>query len=114
MSRFKIFLNKRSEGVAKENAKKNGTEYEKKIPKKTETVYEINKDKGIIEYEKEVEELEDNPNLTDDEFWDISNKLNKEIKNSGKDAVEILQEIFKEYTPLKIRQFGKRYSELNS
>lgn len=83
MSRFKKFLDKRAEGIAKEKEKKEGLEKEIDL------------------------------NLTDDEFWEISNKFIKENKQSDKSSTEILQRILEKYTPLKIKQFAKRYEELN-
>lgn len=111
---LKNFLDKRAEGVAREKAKKEGKEYVKPKPKKTETVYEVDKEKGIIQHEKEIEEVEENPNLTDDEFWAISNDFMAETKsNKDGNPVEMLQKILEEYTPLKIQQFADRYAELN-
>ncbi len=111
MSGLKKFLDRRAETIAREKAKKEKVKYVP--PKKTETEYQIDKDKGIIKTEKEVEEKIEAPNLTDDEFWTISNKFMKESKQSNQTAVEVLQKILEDYTPLKIKQFAQRYEELN-
>jgi len=88
MSKLKNFLDRRAAGIAKEKAQKEGKE--------------------ISEEEKQVD-----PNLSDDEFWAISNQFMKDSKNTNLSPVEVLQSILEEYTPLKIRQFAKRYDELN-
>lgn len=111
MSGLKRFLDRRAEGIAREKAKKKNID----VPiKNTETKVHIDKDYGFIETEQEIEETEQTLNLTDDEFWDISNQFNKEIKNNEEPPSEVLQKILKNYTLLKIEQFGKRYTELNS
>jgi len=110
-SKLKIFLDRRAEGLKREEAEKAGIEY---VEKKKITKYEIDKNIGIRTYEEEVEEIEEeNPNLTDEEFWDISNQYIKESRNSDRSQVEILQSILENYTPLKIKQFAQRYKDLN-
>jgi len=92
MSGLKKFLDKRVEGLAREEAKKNkGNNKETPIKKAP---------------------IEENPNLTDDEFWAISNQFISERRNS-ENPVEVLQHILETYTPLKIKQFAKRFEELN-
>ncbi len=113
MSSLKKFLDKRAEGVAKNQTKKEVVIDDK--PKKTleyETV--ITPNLGFVMMEREIDAVPDSIDLTDDEFWDISNEFNKMIKISEDSPVLILQSILKKYTPLKIEQFGKRYAELNT
>ncbi len=88
MSKLKKFFDRRNEGLARERAEKEGVKFK--------------------------ETVEENPNLTDDEFWAISNQYMAESKNSDRDQVEILQTILEQYSPLKIKQFAKRYEELNT
>ena len=87
MSGIKKFFDRRNEGLAREKAEKEGVDL-----KQTD---------------------EENPNLTDEEFWEISNQFIKESRDSDKNQVVILQAILEQYTPLKIKQFAKRYEELN-
>ncbi|HHC80581.1 MAG TPA: hypothetical protein ENK46_11910 [Flavobacteriia bacterium] len=93
MSKLKEFFDRRSEGLLEEKLAKEGT--------------------GSKEVVKRKEPVEENPNLTDEEFWAIANQFIKESRNSGRNQVEILQAILAQYTPLKIEQFAKRYEELN-
>ncbi len=88
MSKLKKFFDRRNEGLARERAEKEDVEFK--------------------------ETVEENPNLTDDEFWAISNQFIKESKNSEKNKIEILQTILEQFSPLKIKQFAKRYEELNT
>jgi hypothetical protein len=83
MSELKKFLNRRAEGLAEE----------KKIKE------------GIVE--------EENPNLTDDEFWEILNQFKLESKSNNNDPSDILQRILEQYSVLKINQFAERYKNLN-
>ena len=83
MSELKNFLNRRAEEKAK---KKNEKE-------------------GIVE--------EENPNLTDDEFWEISNQFLKDSKTSEEEPSMVLQKILEQYSVLKINQFAERYKNLN-
>lgn len=83
MSELKNFLNRRAEGKAKEK----------------------NEKEGIIE--------EENPNLTDDEFWEISNQFLKDSKISNEEPSIVLQRILEQYSVLKINQFAERYKNLN-
>lgn len=114
MSRIKKYLDKRASGIAKDKAIKDGVNPEDYVPVKTEKEYVVHKDLGIVEFEKEVHEIEESLDLTDDEFWTITNQFVKESKNNEKSAVDILQSIIEGYTPLKIKQFAKRYEELNT
>lgn len=93
MSKLKKFLDRRAEGIAREQQKKN------KATQKNNLTGD--------------DDLEEDPNLTDDEFWSISKQYISESKNSDKDQVEILQSILEKYSPLKIEQFAKRYYDLN-
>lgn len=111
MSGLKRFLDRRAENIAKEKAKKEGIEYIP--PKETETHYAIDPEKGIIETQKEIEEKPEDPNLSDEEFWDISNEFNKKMRISKDNPVEVMQKILERYTPLKINQFAERYEKLN-
>ncbi len=83
MSELKNFLNRRAEEKAKEK----------------------NEKEGIVE--------EENPNLTDDEFWGILDQFKKDSKSSTEDPSLILQKILEQYSTLKINQFAKRYTNLN-
>jgi len=89
MSGLKRFLKNREEAIAKEKAMKE------------ETIQN--------ETKNDIEDLD----LSDDEFWAISNQFMKDIKNSDKSQEEILESILEDYTPKKIRQFAKRFEELN-
>ena len=111
MSGLKKFLDKRAKGLAKEEALKNGEEL---IPTKTEYKTILDHDLGYVIEENEVEIEEESIDLNDDEFWDISNEFNKEMKISKDDPSSVLQKILERYTSLKIEQFAKRYQELNS
>lgn len=99
MSGIKNFLDKRAEGIVKEKTIKDGVSSEDYASAKTE---------------KEVDDIEESQDLTDEEFWTITNQFMKESKNNEKSAVEVLQSIIEGYTPLKIKQFAKRYEELNT
>ncbi len=112
MSGLKKFLDRRAEGIEKENTEK--VDLDLSAKKNTETRVKLDHDLGYVEYDQEVEEIEETPNLTDDEFWDISNQFNLEVRKSNEDHSIILQAILENYTPLKIQQFGERYKELNS
>lgn len=92
MSGLKKFLDRRNEGLAREQKKREATK--KKISNKEDN-------------------FDEDPNLTDNEFWDITNQYISESKNSTKNQVEILQNILEQYSPLKIEQFAKRYQDLN-
>ncbi len=93
MSKLKKFLDRRAEGIAREQQKKiNATQ------------------KNNLTGD---DDLEEDPNLTDDEFWTISKQYISESKNSERGQVEILQSILEKYSPLKIEQFAKRYYDLN-
>ena len=83
MSELKKFLNRRAEVKAKEK----------------------NEKEGIVE--------EENPNLTDDEFWEISNQFLKDSKTSEEEPSMVLQKILEQYSVLKINQFAERYKNLN-
>lgn len=83
MSELKNFLNRRAEVKAKEK----------------------NEKEGIVE--------EENPNLTDDEFWEILNQFKLESKSNNNDPSDILQRILEQYSVLKINQFAERYKNLN-
>lgn len=83
MSELKNFLNRRAEVKAKEK----------------------NEKEGIVE--------EENPNLTDDEFWEISNQFLKDSKTSNEEPSMVLQKILEQYSVLKINQFAERYKNLN-
>lgn len=83
MSELKKFLNRREEGLAEDRKIK----------------------EGIVE--------EENPNLTDDEFWGILNKFKIDSKSNTNDPSEILQKILEQYSVLKINQFADRYKNLN-
>ncbi len=80
-----------------------------------------NRSKGLAEKRNKIEETVENKvsvnnddmNLTDDEFWEISNTFLKESKKSDDDPAHILQNILSHYSPKKIEQFAKRYQELN-
>mgnify|MGYP003625831216 CR=1 FL=1 len=77
------------------------------------------REKGITEKkdseDEKIEEIEEiDVNLSDDEFWAITNQFLLESKNSDSNQVEILQTILGAYTPLKIEQFAERYKALNS
>ena len=87
MSKLKKFLDKRSEGLAKKAGIKDA----------------VSKD-----------EITEDDDLTDEEFWEISNTYLRERRNSEEDPVIILQEILRRYSPKKIKQFAKRFEELNS
>ncbi len=110
MSSIKNFLDKRAKGIAKEDALKKGI---KDTPKKTISKTVISPELGFKVIKEEVEIETENKNLSDDEFWDITNTFNKEIKVSNLPVEIILQKILENYTPLKIQQFAKRYEELN-
>lgn len=105
MSGLKKFLDRRTESIKNDKGI---------VTKKTETKIVLNNDVGYIEYEQEVDEVEETQDLTDDEFWDISNQFNLEVRRSKNDPAEILQKILENYSSLKIEQFAKRYKELNS
>lgn len=92
---LKQFLDRRADGLKEESELKEAVE------------------SGKIYVNKKIE-IEEDPNLSDDEFWDISNQFNKQIKNSNKTPVEILQKILENYSPLKIQQFADKFKELNS
>ncbi len=113
MSGIKKFLNNRAKGIAKENAIKNGIDYVETTTKTVEKTI-ISPEVGFEIIEEEVPLKEENLDLTDDEFWDISNSFNKQLKISKSQPEEILQKILESYSPLKIKQFAQRYKELNS
>ncbi len=92
MSGLKKFLDRRNKGLVREQKKHEATQ------KNTS-----NKE----------DNFDEDPNLTDSEFWDITNQYIAESKNSNKNQVEILQSILEQYSPLKIEQFAKRYQDLN-
>lgn len=83
MTILKKFLDQRAEGLAKERNPKQG------------------------------DEIEENKDLTDDEFWGILKQFKQETRSGKKDASEILQEILEQYPVTKINQFAERYSKLN-
>jgi len=83
MSELKNFLNRRAEEKAKEK----------------------NEKEGIVE--------EENPNLTDDEFWEILDQFKKDSKSNTDDPSLVLQKILEQYSVLKINQFAERYTNLN-
>jgi len=110
MSKLKRFLDRREAGIAKGDAKNDGAE-----KKETTTISKtiINPNIGFVVVEEEVEKEAISLDLTDDEFWDISNTFNLQVKNSKEPIEILLQRILENYTPLKIKQFAKRYGELN-
>ena len=83
MNDLKNFLNRRAETIAKEK----------------------NDKEGIVN--------EENPNLTDEEFWEILEKFKKENKSNTEDPSVVLQKILEQYSVLKINQFAERYTNLN-
>ncbi len=93
MSGLKKFLDRRNEGLARERKEK------MKVEQKDVSNEDV--------------KIEEDPNLTDDEFWEITNQYISESKNSDRNQVEILQSILEQYPPLKIEQFAKRYQDLN-
>jgi len=112
MTRLKKFLDKRAKGIAKEKAKKEGIEFDDS-PKMIIKTTEINSNVGFKVIEKEVPLKEEDVNLSDEEFWDISNTFNHQVRKSNEPIEIILQRILENYTPLKIQQFAKRFEELN-
>lgn len=87
MNEISKFLNRRAQGIARENQLKNG-------------------DSSL--------EDEDTVDLKDVEFWRILEQFKKESSLSDKDPVLILEEIFEEFSPHQIKQFADRYQQLNS
>ena len=83
MNDLKNFLNRRAEGKVKEK----------------------NEKEGIVE--------EENPNLTDDEFWEILEQFKKDSKSNTDAPSLVLQKILEQYSVLKINQFAERYTNLN-
>ncbi len=112
MSSFKKFLDKRAKGIAKEKALKKGEEFieeSTKIVQKTVMSHSVGFE--VVEEEQPLEK--ETLDLSDEEFWDISNAFNHQVKISKEPIEIILQKILENYTPLKIQQFAKRYEELN-
>jgi len=83
MGEIKNFLDRRAEGLAKDRG--------------------ANQD----------EDLKENVNLTDDEFWGILKQFKQETRTGKKDASEILNLILGQYSVLKVNQFAERYKKLN-
>ena len=83
MGEIKNFLDRRAEGLAKERG----------------TNQDI--------------DLEENINLTDDEFWGILKQFKQESRSGKKTPSDILQEILEQYSAVKINQFAERYKKLN-
>jgi len=123
MTKIKDFLDKRTVGLGKkpmiseEKSIEEKVRIEKKFRKKFENLEleeksaeDIDvKDQDIIDQDVN-NESED---LSDEEFWDISNSFMKKIQKSNRSHMDILEEILEDYTSHKIRQFAKRYEELN-
>ena len=93
MSGLKKFIDRRNEGLAREHEKKINAAQKNNMP--------------------DDDSQEEDPNLTDDEFWTISKQYISESKNSDRGQVEILQSILEQYSSLKIEEFAKRYYDLN-
>lgn len=110
MSKLKRFLDRREAGITKKE-QANKEDQGQEMAKVTKTI--INPNIGFIVVEEEVEKEPESLDLSDEEFWDISNSFNKQIKQSADSAESILQKILEQYTPLKIKQFAARYEELN-
>lgn len=87
MNEISKFLERRAQGIARNDRMKKG-----KIP---------------------ADQIE-NVDLNDSEFWRILEKFKKETKSSDKDPVNILEEIFEDYSSHQIKQFADRYQQLNS
>lgn len=83
MSEIKKFLDRRAEGIATEKKAKQG------------------------------EEIEEDTNLTDDEFWGILKQFQQESRLTKNNPSEVLQHILEQYSVLKINQFAERYANLN-
>ena len=116
MSRLKNFLDRRSENLGRKPAEiveKNKEELVEIKKEYLKTFDDLDLTEEYVEEKTEAHE-EDNPNLSDHEFWTISNRfLVDSRKNSDQSPVAILQKILEGYTPLKIKQFAVRYEELN-
>ncbi len=87
MNEIRKFLERREQGIARDNQLKKGGA----PPDDIEPV-----------------------DLNDIEFWRILEQFKKENSSSDKDPVIILEEIFEEYTSHQIKQFADRYQQLNS
>ncbi len=89
MSEIKKFLNRRAEGIAREQSLKKG--------------------KDLVHSGEH-----ESHQLSDEEFWKILKQFKKECRSGTRDQILILKEILEKYSSEQVKQFSERYTILNS